>query len=66
MDIERAKNDARDPRIAANLEQDRADMVAMNVKATPSFIVNGIPLQDFGVEQLKTLVRREVDKVYKQ
>ena len=64
LDIERARTDARDPRIAANLEQDRADMVAMNVKATPSFIVNGTPLQDFGVDQLKTLVRREVDKAY--
>jgi protein-disulfide isomerase len=40
--------------------------VALNVKVTPTFIVNGNPLQDFGVEQLKTLVRREVDKVYKQ
>ncbi len=66
LDIERARNDARDPRIAANIEQDRADLVALNVKATPTFIVNGNPLQDFGVEQLKTLVRREVDKVYKQ
>ncbi len=66
LDIERAKNDVRDPRIAASIEQDRADLVALNVKATPSFIVNGNPLQDFGVEQLKTLVRREVDKVYKQ
>ena len=65
LDIERARKDASDPRIAANLEQDRVDGVAMNVKATPSFIVNGTPLQDFGVEQLRTLVRREIDKAYK-
>ncbi len=38
----------------------------MNVKATPSFIVNGVPLEQFGVDELKTLVRREVDRAYKQ
>ena len=66
LDIDRAKNDVRDPRIVANLEQDHADLVAMNMKATPSFIVNGVPLQDFGIDQLKSLVRNEVAKNYKQ
>lgn len=66
VDVERAKKDVSDPRIAAILEQDQADRVALNVNATPSFIVNGKPLQDFGVDQLKALVRREVAAAYQQ
>jgi len=64
LDVERAKNDVRDPRITAIIEQDQADLVAMNVRATPSFIVNGKPLSDFGIDQLKALVQREVDSAY--
>lgn len=66
VDVELAKKDARNPRIASILEQDKADGLAMNVRATPSFIVNGKPLQDFGHEQLKALVNREVAAAYQQ
>ena len=66
VDIQRAKQDINDGRIAAILEQDQADRVALNITKTPSFFVNGKPLQDFGVEQLKALVRREVDAAYQQ
>lgn len=66
VDIERAKKDVSDPRIAAILEQDRADGAALKVTGTPTFFVNGKPLQDFGYDQLKALVRRELDVAYQQ
>ena len=45
------------------LQQDIADMQALNVDRTPGFFVNGTPLRDFGAEQLKSLVEQELRKV---
>ena len=66
VDIERAKKDVGDARIAAILEQDQADGLALKIKGTPTFFVNGKPLQDFGPDQLKALVSREVAAAYQQ
>ena len=64
VDVEQAKKDMSDPRIAAILQQDKADVIAMKITGTPTFFVNGKPLQQLGFDQLKTMVRREVDAVY--
>ncbi len=60
LDIERAKRDAAAPEIAGVLKQDGADIAAVGVRGTPTFFVNGKPLQKFGAQQLYDLVKEEV------
>ena len=64
IDIARAKADVNDPRIAKILKQDMADVATLKVTGTPSFFVNGKPLIDFGPDQLKALVGKEVGIAY--
>ena len=54
----------RDPEIEALLQQDMADAKTLGVRKTPTFIVNGQPLQRFGMRELETLVRAKVEEVY--
>lgn len=60
LDVARARNDAQSAAITAVLEQDIADMKAINLEGTPTFFVNGKPLQSFGPQQLYELVAAEV------
>jgi protein-disulfide isomerase len=62
LDVERLKNDMQSPEIARIIEQDRADLKALNVQKTPEFFVNGRPLPSFGDQQLLKLVREELEK----
>ena len=64
IDIAKAKADVNDPRIATILKQDMADVATLKVTGTPSFFVNGKPLIDFGPDELKELVRKEVRVAY--
>ena len=41
-----------------------ADVQALNVRKTPSFFVNGRPLKNFGLAELKTLVADEIKVQY--
>ena len=61
LDIERARKDAASPSVAAVLNQDAADVKSVGVRATPTFFVNGKPLQEFGARQLSDLVKAEVE-----
>ncbi|MEJ8855889.1 thioredoxin domain-containing protein [Variovorax robiniae] len=63
LDVEKARSDVNDPRIQRILAQDIEDASALGVRRTPGFFVNGKPLADFGVEQLKALVSQEVRAV---
>ncbi len=60
LDLARARADAQSPEITAILEQDTADMKAVNLQGTPTFFVNGKPLRSFGPQQLYDLVAAEV------
>jgi protein-disulfide isomerase len=62
LDVERLKIDMQSPEIARIIEQDRADLKALNVQKTPEFFVNGRPLPSFGDQQLLKLVREELEK----
>lgn len=64
LDLERARRDMDDPRIAELLKQDAADIVSLNVRQTPTFFVNGQPLEKFGPEGLSAQVRREIATAY--
>lgn len=64
VDVDRARKDANDERITALIAQDKADIKTLDVRQTPTFFVNGKPLKDFGPEQLRALVRAEVERMY--
>lgn len=64
IDIARLKADMESPEIAQIIEQDIADGRQLQVRATPTFFVNGAPLVSFGYEPLKKLVEDEVRKQY--
>jgi protein-disulfide isomerase len=41
------------------------DVFTLKVEKTPTFFVNGKPLLTFGEDELRTLVKREIDAAYK-
>jgi len=64
LDLDRIKTDMNDPEIVNLIKQDLTDAKTLNVKKTPSFFVNGKPLQRFGRRQLKELVESEIRAQY--
>lgn len=60
LDEARARRDMHLPAIDTRINQDIADLKAVNLRGTPTFYVNGKPLPSFGREQLEDLVRTEV------
>lgn len=60
LDVEKAREQIRSPTITQNLELDVADGQAYKVSQTPTFFVNGKPVEPFGPKQLNDLVSREV------
>ncbi|TXH58111.1 MAG: disulfide bond formation protein DsbA [Burkholderiaceae bacterium] len=63
LDMARARQDIDDPAMAALLRQDVEDLKALQVRATPTFFVNGRSLSSFGPDPLAQLVAEEVAKV---
>lgn len=62
LNISKAEEDVKDLEIAKILEQDTADVKAIGIEKTPSFFVNGRPLEVFGSQQLFDLVHSELEK----
>ncbi|WP_293676192.1 thioredoxin domain-containing protein [uncultured Phenylobacterium sp.] len=60
LDLTRARQARMAPQITAALKQDIQDLATVGVSQTPTFFVNGKPLQEFGVRQFQDLVRGEV------
>ena len=60
LDVEEAREQLLFPGTTAVLNQDRADVEAMGVVQTPTFFVNGRPLNPFGEDELRRLVAAEV------
>lgn len=60
LDVAKARSDALAPNVVKVLNQDVADMKAVNLEGTPTFFVNGKPLPSFGAQQLHDLVASEV------
>ena len=48
------------PDVVAILNQDRADVETVGIRQTPTFFVNGKPLDPFGEAELRRLVAAEV------
>jgi protein-disulfide isomerase len=64
LDLVQLDRDMRDPEIETLLQQDMADANTLGVRKTPTFIVNGQPLERFGMRQLQSLVRTQVAEAY--
>lgn len=60
LDTEAARTQMLLPGIVAILNQDSADVETMGVRQTPTFFVNGRPLDPFGEAELRALVAEEV------
>ncbi|MNP67842.1 DSBA-like thioredoxin domain protein [compost metagenome] len=63
LDVEKARADMHTPGVDAVLKMDMQDVKAVGVQGTPTFFVNGRPLDEFGLEPLRQLVGSEVAKV---
>ena len=55
LDLEKVRTDMRAPEIAKLIAQDVEDARTLDVTKTPGFFVNGRPLVEFGLKQLKQL-----------
>jgi len=60
LDVDAARTQMLAPDVVAILNQDRADVETMGVRRTPTFFVNGRPLDPFGEAELRALVAEEV------
>ena len=60
LDAEAARTQMLAPDVVAILNQDRADVETVGVRQTPTFFVNGKPLDPFGEAELRRLVAAEV------
>ena len=60
LDTAAAQTQMKMPDIVAILNQDRADVEAIGIRQTPTFFVNGKPLDPLGADELRRLVAAEV------
>ncbi|MEQ9122213.1 MAG: thioredoxin domain-containing protein [Alphaproteobacteria bacterium] len=63
LDVDRARRDMQTPEIIDIARQDARDVEALGVRKTPTFFVNGKPLQRFGMQELYDLVQKEVQSL---
>ena len=63
LDRTAAEEQLDSPEIQAVLDQDKADVKANQIRQTPTFFINGEPLDPFGMQELVDAVNREVTKV---
>lgn len=63
LDVDKIKKDMEDPKIDQMIEQDLKDLQQLGVRGTPTFFVNGRPLDNFGASYLRSAVEREVSKL---
>lgn len=60
VNVDQIKKDMEDPAIQTMIQQEMQDGQTLGVKATPTFFVNGRPLERFGYEGLKELVEATI------
>lgn len=64
LDIDKLKKDMHAPSIDKIIEEDAKDLKELKVRGTPTFFVNGKPLEKFGIAFLYSAVDAEVKKLY--
>lgn len=60
IDVAKIKADMEDPGIQKIIDQDAKDAGILEVRGTPTFFVNGKPLEQFGPGYLKEAIEREL------
>jgi len=60
LDIDKLVVDMKDPELDKLIAQELADAKVLGANKTPSYFVNGKPLQKFGYKQLKELIYSEL------
>ena len=60
MDMNQLIEDMKNPALIKIVEQDLADAKTLKASKTPSYYVNGKPLQVFGLQNLKDLINSEL------
>ena len=60
LDIDKLVKDMKDPSMDKLIAQELADAKALGATKTPSYFVNGKPLQKFGYQHLKDLIYSEL------
>lgn len=65
LNLEQIRVEMNAPDVAKRIEQELQDARALKVTQTPEFFVNGRPLPSFGLAQLQTLVKEEVQTAYR-
>lgn len=63
LDLEAARVQVLSPEVVGVINRDIADVEAMGVRQTPTFFVNGKPLNPFGEAEFRALVAAEVAAV---
>ena len=61
LEVTAARAAMDDPEIIRRLEQDAADVQVVRVRQTPTFFVDGRPLMRFGADELREMVRLQVE-----
>lgn len=61
VDIEKIKKDMTDPETDIMIAREIADGQDLNVRGTPTFFVNGKPLQTFSYDYLRTMVQEALN-----
>lgn len=64
LDIDQIKKDMLDPKIQETIEKDTMDMKLLKVRGTPTFFVNGKPLEQFSLGHLYTAINKAVLESY--
>lgn len=62
LDMDKLIKDMKDPKIQEIIKQDIEDGKVLGATKTPSYYVNGRPLQKFGLQELKDLINEELNK----
>lgn len=62
LDMDKLIEDMKNPEIPEIIRQDLADGKILGATKTPSYYVNGRPLQKFGLQELKDLINEELNK----
>jgi len=62
INMTKLAKDMKNPRIQEIIAQEIADGKILGASKTPSYYVNGRPLQQFGLKQLEDLINQELNK----
>jgi protein-disulfide isomerase len=62
LDMNQLADDMKNPEVLNIVRQDIKDGKKLGAMKTPSYYVNGKPLQQFGLQNLKDLIKSEMDK----